>query len=162
MKLHRTLTSLLPVFFVFFLAVNAFGIVLLSISGSWSLIIDVGSLQGPAGSDLKPSYESATNQILATISNVSYRYWHVDVRKVDTLWNTNLNLYVKRTGNGTGSGSISGGTSYILLTSTDQAFFSGYRNRTSIPLQLKIDGVSVQIPPNTYITTIYYTAVDGL
>jgi hypothetical protein len=131
----------------------------ITVTGSWFLTIDASDLQAGAGSDLIDTYESASNQVTIDISSVGGNNWRVDVKKVDTNWHSSFHLYVKRTSNGTGSGggSISGGTSYQEVTDTDQSFFSGNRNRYGINVQLKLSGVSVQIPPDTYITTVYYT-----
>jgi len=80
-------------------------------------------------------------------------------------WDSSLKLYVQRTGNGTGIAILSGGTTYIQLTSTPQVFFTGLLNltasRDNIPIQYKIEGLSVTLPVKTYTTTVTYT-VSGL
>lgn len=131
------------------------------VSGSWAEYIDEADLQGPPGSDLISSYESASDQIEIDIRQTRSN-WSVDVRKVDTNWHSGLHLYVKRTSDGSGApgGSISSGTSYQEVTDTYQAFFSGYRQRSYINIQLRVDGVSIQIPPGTYDTTVYYTVYE--
>ena len=133
----------------------------ISVTGSWSETIDAADLQAGAGSDLTASYESATDQVLITISGTAGGgdAWRVDVRKVDTNWHSDLILYVRRTGAGTG-GSVSGGTDYLQVTGSDQAFFSGSDDVSGIPIQLKVSGMSIQVAPDTYTTTVYYTVVD--
>jgi hypothetical protein len=84
----------------------------------------------------------------------------VDVKKSDTNWHANFQLYVRRTSDGSGSGSISGGTSYQEITDTDQSFFNGTLDRSNITGQLELTGVTVQIPVDTYTTTVYYTVVE--
>ncbi len=86
--------------------------------------------------------------------------WGLDVKKIDTNWHSNLHLHVKRTSDGTGSGTISGGDSYQEVTDIDQSFFSGNSDRSNVNVQLKLTGVSIQVPPDTYTTTIYYTVFD--
>lgn len=80
-------------------------------------------------------------------------------------WDPSLKLYVQRTGNGTGIAILSGGTTYIQLTSTPQTFFNGLLNilahRDNIPIQYKIEGLSVMLPVKTYTTTVTYT-ISGL
>ena len=80
-------------------------------------------------------------------------------------WDSSLKLSVQRTGNGTGIAILTGGTTYIQLTSTPQAFFSGLLNltasRDNIPIQYKIEGLSVMLPVKTYTTTVTYT-ISGL
>jgi len=135
------------------------GAIQISVTGSWTRTIDAADLQGLAGSDLNPVYESATNQIGIEIRQTSAN-WSVDIKKIDTNWHGNFHLFVRRTSNGNGSGSISGGTTYQEVTDVDQAFFSGFRVRTFIDIQLRLEGVSVQVPQDSYTTTLYYTVTE--
>jgi len=129
------------------------------VTGQWNEIIDVNDLAGPPGSDLIPYQESAPNQTLVDITNTN-RFWEVSVYKVDSLWPSAFRLYVRRTGDGKGPGNISGGLNYLELTDREQIFFSGSRWRRSIPLQFRLEGLSVQIPPQVYTTTIIYTVTE--
>jgi hypothetical protein len=131
------------------------------VTGSWVLSIDASDLQAGAGSDLVDTYESAADAVSISISGTTGASdnWRVDVKKVDTDWDSSFYLYVKRTSGGTG-GSVSGGTDYQEITDVDQSFFDGSDDVSGIGIQLKLSGVSVQIPPDTYSTTVYYTVVD--
>lgn len=133
-------------------------------TGSWSLTIDVNDLQGTAGSNLNSSYESITNQVEIDVSGIILptENWRVDVRKSDIAWSGNFQLSIVRTGDGTGIPVLSGiseGTVYQEVTDTAQSFFEGFGNRNAIPIQLKIDNVSVAIPAEIYSTTVIYTIV---
>lgn len=130
-------------------------------TGGWSRTITAADLEAGAGSDLKSTYESAADPSL-TISGTAGNddAWRVDVRRADTDWHSNLTLSVKRTGGGTGGGSITGGTAYQAIGTSDAEFFSGAGDRSAIPLQFKLEGMSLQVPPDTYSTTITYTVVD--
>lgn len=130
----------------------------ISATGSWSETIDENDLLAGAGTDLKDSYESPDNQVSITISNTTGS-WRVDVRKVDTHWHADLSLSVRRTGSGTG-GSVLDGTTYQELTGTDQPFFTGSNDVSGITVQIKLSGMSIQVSPDTYTTTVYYTVVD--
>ena len=130
--------------------------------GGWSdLMIDAGYLMGGAGTDLIDMYESNSD---ATLLDIRFpkkdELWRFDVRKSDTTWFSDLSLYIRRTGSGSGSGSISGGNSYIEILDMDREFFSGNGHLNNIPLQYKLSGVSVQVPPGTYSTTVIFTLVD--
>ncbi|MEW5768087.1 MAG: hypothetical protein AB1797_10785 [bacterium] len=131
----------------------------ITVTGSWSEIIDASDLQAGPGSDLINSYESASNAISIEITGTGQANWQVNVKKIDTDWPSSFYLYVKRTSDGIGGGSISRGTFYQEVTETDKDFFEGQANRSDIHLQLKLGGVSVQIPPGTYTTTVYYTVI---
>jgi len=132
----------------------------ITVIGSWSQTIDALDLQAGAGSDLIDTYESALDAVEIDIANAKLLNWRVDVRKDDTLWHSDFSLYVRRTSSGAGDGSISGGESYQVVSDTDQSFFSGSNDRKDIYVQLKLSGVSVQILPDTYTTTVHYTVVE--
>lgn len=134
----------------------------IALTGTWALSIDASDLTGGPGTDLIDTYESTADQITVTISNTAGAddNWRVDIRRTDTTWHGDFGLHVKRTGDGTGGGSISGGTAYQEVTTSDGAFFSGAGDRTDVPIQLKLTGVSVQVAPDTYSTTVTYTVVD--
>jgi hypothetical protein len=132
--------------------------------GSWSRTVAASDLVAGAGSDLHSSYESAAAQVSLHISGATDKddAWRVDVSKTNGTWSGAFHLFVRRTGNGDGAGSISGGATYQEIGSMATAFFSGAGDRTSIPLQLELSGMSVQASPNTYSTTVTYTVVDTL
>ncbi|MCF2487724.1 hypothetical protein [Dyadobacter sp. CY347] len=93
-------------------------------------------------------------------------FWTVNVQlSTTTNWNPRLKVYVVRTGNGTGGAILNGGTTYKEVTTTTQAFFSGSLGlnyaRDNVPVQYKIEGMSVMLPAKTYTTTIVYT-VSGI
>lgn len=133
-----------------------------AVTGDYSETIDAIDLQSGAGSDLIDSYESSTTAVSSDISGTAGvgDNWRVDIKKSDTTWDSNLYLDVKRTTDGTGSGSISGGIAYQEITDIDLEFFGGDADRADVKIQLRLRGVSVQILPDTYSTTVYYTVVD--
>jgi len=131
----------------------------ITVTGNWADTIDASDLQGGPGSDLISTYESASNVGIVDISSTAGN-WAMVVKKTDTNWHGNFHLYVKRTSNGSGSGTISGGTAYQEITDINQNFFSGNSDRNSINVQLELTGVSIQVPPTVYTTTIYYTVSD--
>jgi hypothetical protein len=132
----------------------------ISVTGDWFETIDETDLAGGAGSDLVSTYESAADQVSIDIGDAPTESWRVDVRKVDTDWHGDLILYIRRTSDGSGSGSIAGGTSYQQISSTYQEFFSGNLGRSGVAAQLMLDGVSAGIGCGNYLTTVYYTVVE--
>jgi hypothetical protein len=144
-----------------FLGVSSAAISISAI-GTWSETVSDVDLAGGPGSDLVGTYESAADQVSIDISGATgdSDTWRVDLKKTDTTWHSNLHLYLKRTSGGTGSGSISGGQSYLEATDTYAELFSGSGDRAGISVQLRITGVAVGIPADAYSTTIYYTVVD--
>ena len=135
----------------------------ISVTGSWnSVVINQANLSAGAGSDLFPYVESSSNQGLMSISNTGGLgdNWRVDVRRSDSVWDTAVAISVLRSGDGSGPGSLFGGTGYVTIGTTDSTFFSGAGDCADIPLQFKLNGLSIDVAPNTYSTTLTFTVVD--
>ena len=134
----------------------------ITVMGSWSLTIDATDLVSGAGSDLNDTYESASDQVLITISNCASKNdrWRVDVSRTDSLWHNDLVLWVQRTGDGAGEGRISRGETYQEVSTANEKFFRGQGDLIDIPIQLQLTGVSISILPDTYSTTVTYTMFD--
>jgi len=128
--------------------------------GNWTENIDSIDLIAGAGSDLINLYESSTNVTVLTITNVIGSAWQLNARRSDTLWDADFSIFIKRTSDGTGPGTISGGTAYIELSTFDTQIFTGTDNRSDISVQYKLTGMSKTISPNTYITTVIVTVVE--
>ena len=137
----------------------------LTVAGSnWSpLVIPITE----AGNNYSSVYESSRNQILLNASVplllgngvVSVRY------EANTLWNNNLNLAIRRTGNGSTICllcSISGGTAYQPITTINTELFRigavlALASYSSIPVQLRLSGVSVLLPAANYNARVVFT-----
>jgi hypothetical protein len=135
----------------------------LSATGGWNETVNELDLISGAGSNLVDTYESTTEATNITISNCTddSDNWRVDVRRVDEGgWHGDFTLYVKRTSEGAGSGSISGELFYIEITFTDTPFFSGSGDRSNINIRYQLTGMSIDVSPNNYHTTVIFTVVD--
>jgi len=133
------------------------------VTGKWQENLRAADLTGGAGTDFVSPFESAVNEVDITISNTSSDTapWKVEVRRIDTNWDPYLLLYVKRTSGGTGTGTISNGSTYQEVTTTDTLFFSGTGDRSKIELQFLLEGVSAGvIDADDYITEVYYTVTE--
>ena len=130
-------------------------------SGDWSETIDASDLIAGAGTDLISQYESATAATLITISNAPETgTWRVNARRLDSTWHNDFALYVRRTSDGSGPGTISGGAAYMELTTVDSEMFSGTKDRSDIAMQYKLSGMSVNVSPETYSSTVILTVVE--
>ena len=133
----------------------------LTANGTILRTIGPNDLTGGAGSHLNPTYENLNDLALSISTTTGIEdNWRVDVRRSDTLWHSSLTLSVKRTGDGLGSGLISGGLSYLPVDVMDTSFFSGSGDRSGINLGIQLSGMSVSVPPNNYSTTLTFTVVD--
>lgn len=155
----RTIEIMLPLALMLSLLAPSYAADI-SVTGDWSRTIGTGDLQAGAGSDLVSAYQSDADAVLLTVWNTGGGAWRVDVRRADTTWDTDLTLSVRRTGDGTGGGTIGAGTTYQAIAETNAEFFSGSGDRSNVALQFNLTGMSLQVPPDTYVTTITYTVVD--
>lgn len=131
----------------------------ITVSGRWDLTIDSSDLQGGAGTDLEPTYKSRKKQIRIDVENTNTN-WSVSVQLNPINWHADFRFGVKRTTNGNGPGWISGGTSWMDVTTFDQEFFTGNNRRRKVSVKCRFKDVSVQIPPDLYSMSVIYTVTE--
>ena len=129
-----------------------------SFIGSWSHTLTASHLTAGAGSDLQNQTESVAGVTILTVSNAPGD-WTLRARLGNTggNWNDNFALFVRRTSAGSGSGSVSGGETYVEVTSTDTLIFSGSEDRNNISLQFKLTGLANNVAAATYLSSIIFT-----
>ncbi|WP_428653380.1 hypothetical protein [Runella sp.] len=151
---------------IFFITRSAFGQTISATGTTWNASVTTIT---EAGSNYSSNITSAANQTTLTISVglALLTNWKVFVKKQDATWNSNLTVWVRKTGDGTGIltpvlGTISpnGATSFIQLTATNQEIFTGFSNRFNVPIQYEIRGLSVLIPASSYSTSVIFTVID--
>lgn len=163
--LINTVVMIITLIIAQFLTSNDIYAISLDINGSWSETVNKYNLTAGTGSDLPNQIESSGDGINVdiTFSTSADDTWRVDARRSDTIWDSDLGLYIRRSNDGvTGvyAGSISGGTVYQELMNTDMHFFTGSGDRINVNLQFMITGMSLKITPGTYTTVLYLTVVD--
>jgi hypothetical protein len=147
----------LILFFIFAIGQAGAGNVNITASGGWNFTIGPADLSAGPGSDIADK-DSAPSATLLTVSATGFN-WRVDVNRSDTTWNGNLTLNVRRTSDGTGSGIVSGGGSFIPVGLINSLFFSGSGSRSNMGVQYRQKS-SVKVPPGSYSTTVIYTIVQ--
>lgn len=133
----------------------------ISVTGAWYETFDKNDLSFGPGSDLQDTHTSVSGQVTIDISGASGPddAWRVEIRKIDGGWNGLLRPWARRTSDGEG-GSVAGGGAFQAVTDVNTEFFSGTGNVSGIKVQLRLTGASVQIPPSSLSTTLYYTVID--
>jgi len=161
-RLARRLRSAGLSFLATAAAAVALGAATLTVTGSWTVSIGQSNLAGAAGSDLTSTYASTTSAATMSVSGAAGHNWRIDIYRQDTKWDTDLHLWLQRTNNGTsGTGTYSGGTSYLEVLTTTQTWMTGNGNRSGFTLQFQLTGVScAAIPAASYTTSIVYTIVQ--
>lgn len=126
--------------------------------GQWTESLTAQNLITGAGSGLQ-NPESTAGVIALSVTNplVTYR---VRARLSSGSWDSSVGIWIKRTSAGSGPGTISGGTSYIQLTSSDVEIFSGTLDRANVSLQCKTTGLSTAVRPGTYQSPIIFTVIS--
>ncbi len=135
----------------------------ISANGGWTdLYIGPNDLIAGPGTDLNNTYFSTSDATLLDIQRV-HRFdpWRIDIGRSDINWYHELQLYVRRTGNGNGNGRVFGGWAFREITNIDRIFLVGIGRLNNIPLQYRLSGVSLQVPPDTYSTTIIFTIMSN-
>ena len=128
----------------------------LTSSGDWVLGVNATNLVARAGSDLQAKFESASGVTTLTISNATGA-WSLRARRSGGQWNGAVAMQVKRTSDGSGSGSNTGGNAYVDVSGTDSEIFSGSGNRSGISLQFKLTGLTTKVAPATYLSSVIFT-----
>ena len=108
------------------------------------------------------TYRSARDEVLITICNTagSESLWRVDIRRSDLEWPKGVKLRIRRTGDGMGGGMLTGGRTFQQVKLGCTTLCTGTGDRTSIPLQFELTGVSLDVPVGTHATSIIYTVVE--
>lgn len=151
------------IIFVLFIAIFVFfpsGTDALDIAatGGWNETINSSDLISGAGSDLTGTYQSTTNATVISVMNTpGGNTWRVDMQRIDSTWHGNFTLYIKKN---TTAGKLSGGNTYTEIRTTADTFFNGKGPFPTINCQYRLAGMSVNVPPNTYTTTVTFTIVD--
>lgn len=92
--------------------------------------------------------------------------WRIFISKSDNFWHQNLNLEIKRTGNGSKaswfgpSPTINHGTTFQTITNNPVYFFRGRYGISNIPLAFQLSGASLSMGANEFDTTIVFTIYD--
>ena len=137
-------------------------------SGAYLQNINAANLQGGAGTDLTSTYTSAAGATTLDVTGfiILSLPWHIDVRRIDSAWNSSLVLSVRRTSSGAacglslGSSAPTGGDVFQVIATSATTFLNGNGNRCGVGIQYQLSGVSVQVPPGSYATTVQYTYVQ--
>jgi len=127
-------------------------------TGQWNIVVGAGDLTGGAGTTLPASFESMAGVTTVTIAN-EQSPWRLMARYAHTNWNNAVSVMIKRTSDGSGAGSISGGSSYVELSTVDTEICSGDGDRSNVALQYKLTGTSLHVSPGLYSTSIIFTVV---
>lgn len=144
--------------------VEPLGALTFDVTGSWSLTVDSADLAGVTGSDFVSTHTSAVDEVVIDVTEAldQYEQWYVDVHMTVTNWPGELHLEVVRVSDGSGSGTISGGTSLQELDGTATLFFEGAGDRTSVFVQIVLTGMTVTVDADLFTAQIVFTLRDSL
>lgn len=125
-----------------------------------------------AGEDFSSSIESESYVYISVLysnywdkKNNPNKKWRIYIHKSNLSWDTNLTVDAKRIGKGhnlknKGNPNIYDGDNYQTATNTPTYFFGGKGEITYIPVNLKIDGISVVMGAKEFETNMVFTVYD--
>jgi hypothetical protein len=125
-------------------------------TGDWNNTVNAALLVSGAGSSLPVQVQSISGVTTLSISNAPGN-WTIRVRRAGGPWHSNLTLFVKRTSAGAGSGTVNGGDTFVEVTGADTELFGGSGARSNVSLQFKLTGLSLDVSPATYLSSIVFT-----
>lgn len=131
----------------------------IDVKGDWEVESSCNDIQ--AGEDISSEATSDYDELEIYVNgNVNKSTWKIQVKKDDICWNSALEVWVRRTGSGNGSGECWDGTSWQKVAYTNMDFFGGKRVMNKIPVQVQIRGMSVTIPAREYTTNLVFTLYE--
>lgn len=131
----------------------------ISVTSDWNFTVPSSGVI-EAGEDFEEDeYVSSINE--ANLDIYHSDKWKVKVNKVEIYWHEDLKLRIRRTGDGLGPGIIDGGEGFVEVKTNDlNDFCRGEKDRLFIPLQYRIENVTVLMPATVYSADIIYTLID--
>lgn len=129
----------------------------INVTGDWNTLAGADDLIGGAGTDMRPETTSAGGACSLDVSNTDTESWTVRVSRDNDDWPSGVTLSVRRTGDGSGPGSVWGGTSYVTVDGSERTLFSGLGDRSNVQLQLRLQGRSIDQSPDVYASTLTYS-----
>lgn len=120
-----------------------------------------------AGNDYIGTYESDLNETEISLDSGqgNRKRWlvvniHKEINPSD--WHPNLELQLRRTSGGTNSNfNIYNGESFQTVTDNYSFFFNTYGDQDNVPIQYKINGISVLLPVQDYTATVVFTVFEN-
>lgn len=132
----------------------------LTSSGDWTETVDSSDLVAGAGTDLVGQYQSVEGNTTLNVATTAGGNWRITARRADNTWHNQFTLWIKRSSDGAGSGTIIGGSTFIEVTGLDTELCSGQADRSNVGLQFKLTGMSVGVSPALYSTGIIFTVTQ--
>jgi hypothetical protein len=132
--------------------------------GFW--FVDEADLQGGAGTNLNPNYNSNPDVVLMNNTHPSYWwmdgwYWRVDVWKLSINWDNRLRMWVRETSDDFSFGSsISDGTLWQRIRHTDSELFRRIWHHVINGVQYELRNMSIQVPPDSYSYDLIHTGME--
>ncbi len=126
-----------------------------------------------AGENFPSLIKSEYPVLLSVLSNDfwnkkghSNKKWSIYLHKSDVIWNDELRLRARRTGNGhkpnnPGEPNINDGDQFQRITNNPKYFIRGKSEIIDIPISLRIRGISITMGAQDFETNIVFTVYDN-
>jgi hypothetical protein len=160
---RAVLSAALPLA-VFVLPAESSAAIGIAAAGGYAESVSSSSLSAGPGSDIISHFDSPSGATVVDVTGCvdGADAWRVDVRLQRGSFDAGTRVLLKRTSDGAGAGSISGGTDFIEAVETDTEFFSGTGDRTNVCVQYRLEGLSVGSSQGPHSADVLITVVDIL
>jgi hypothetical protein len=117
-------------------------------------------MDGGAGANLAPTLTSDAGAIRISVVNSGGRPWLLTLRRTGLNWPQALSLECRRSGDGLGAQPPVGGLGFSTIGDTEQVLFGGQGDVRDIPLQLRLEGMSIAVTPALRTLSLTFMAVE--
>jgi len=141
----------------------------LTATGNWTFSVPVATIS-EAGNNYTQNFTSNSNTTTINITGTSLLClgtlvapdYQIQINRIDTNWDSQLQLYARRSGNGNPTFtcigcSITNGTTFQQIGLTSQYLFQIRGCYSNIPIQYELRGLSVLVPADVYTTDVYFS-----
>lgn len=126
------------------------------VGGPWMYMAGAAQLEAGAGTDFRSPLVSDVLLAVLQISNTGGASWNLKIALSDSAqWPAGVSILLRRSG-GSGEAGLSDGLGWRPLTPDPQLFFSGAGDYAAVEILLRVDGISLRIPPGGYSLNIRY------
>lgn len=132
----------------------------ISTVGSWNSFLGPEDLQLGAGSSPVTGIESCPDQILISITAPGGDPWKIEARLLFSTLPTGIRVLVRRSGRGSGTGEILGGTFFQAVEEEGIFLCGGEGERIEIPIQLRLEGLSVLHSPGSFSIDLNWRVIE--
>ncbi|MBN2542783.1 hypothetical protein JXI42_07925 [bacterium] len=136
---------------ILFFSTSAYAEIKLTVSGNVNLALDKKDIAKNTTNVFEVTHPAIIDAVALNVSDSHQdSKWTVKVKLADSDWASDFEVFIKRTSDGNGAGSIEGEREYQLITDSYEELFQGEGDRSNVTVQFKLAGASENLPAGQY------------